>query len=58
MTLKKGDWIEFQAGGVGKIKRMAKDRSWADVCCGSWSKRVPDPDKHLKPATSAQEVAQ
>ncbi|WP_179089414.1 MULTISPECIES: hypothetical protein [Paenibacillus] len=48
MTLKKGDWIKFKAGGVGLITRMAKDRSWADVDCGRWSKRVPDPDKHLE----------
>jgi len=49
--MKKGDWISFQSGGVGKIIRIAKDKSWADVWCGNWSKRVPDPEKHLKPYT-------
>ncbi|MGF6352455.1 hypothetical protein ABIE27_000351 [Paenibacillus sp. 4624] len=46
--IQKGDLVMFSAGGVGKIKRMSKDRSWADVNCGSWSKRVPDPDKNLQ----------
>lgn len=46
--IQKGDLVLFSAGGVGKIKRMSKDRSWADVDCGGWSKRVPDPDKHLR----------
>ncbi|WP_339314641.1 hypothetical protein [Paenibacillus sp. FSL M7-0896] len=57
MTFSKGDLIEFQTGGVGKIIRIAKDRSWADIDCGPWSKRVPDPDKHLKPIVE-QETAQ
>lgn len=48
MTLKKGDLIKFSDGSPGLIIRMAKDRSWADIDCGSWSKRVPEPDKHLK----------
>lgn len=47
--MKKGDWIEFQLGGVGIIKRIAKDKSWADIWCGAWSKRVPNPEINLKP---------
>lgn len=46
--IKKGDLIKFASGDVGKIKRVAKDRSWADVDCGFWSKRVPNPDKNLR----------
>lgn len=48
MTLKKGDIIQFRSGDLATIKRVAKDRSWADVDCGFWSKRVPDPDENLK----------
>ncbi|WP_158659148.1 hypothetical protein [Paenibacillus polymyxa] len=46
--IQKGAWVKFAAGGIGKVKRMAKDRNWADVDCGNWSKRVPDPDKNLE----------
>lgn len=38
--LKRGDWVRVATGGLGIVKRVAKNQSWADVLFGTWSKRM------------------
>ena len=44
MQIKSGDWVQCHGtGGIGFVKRVAKDGSWADVEWGNikrWTKRM------------------
>ncbi len=46
MNVKRADWVTTKNGGIGVVKRLAHDRSWADVWwrdpeLGEWVKRMP-----------------
>ena len=48
----KCDWDkEPTPGNTSIIKRVAKDGEWVDVATPYGTKRVPEPEKHLKVIT-------
>jgi len=43
-VIKRADWVACRlspSGGIGIVKRVARDGSWADVDWGPWTKRMP-----------------
>lgn len=54
--MKKGDWVQFKSDwgkepvlqNLGRITRVAKDGSWADVVTRYGRKRIPKPHENLR----------
>jgi hypothetical protein len=54
--MKKGDWVQFKSDwgkpavlhDLGRITRVAKNGSWADVETRYGRKRIPNPHKYLR----------